>query len=108
MDVKVYRMNDYDFVASHLSLEATNEWYSKEYDNNELDDVKELNIEIDWMWYEIKDMDEKAKIFINNDLSYSDKYKQVGFYIFEKVTLKEALERDGEYKEPYIIASTEF
>ena len=101
MEIKVFRMNDCDIVASHLSVEETNEWYSKEYDNNELEDVEELSIDTNYMWYALKDGEEY-------ELAYCDKYKQVGLDVFECVTYREALKRDGEYKGPYIIASTEY
>ena len=99
--IAVFRMNDCDIVASHLSLKETNEWYNKEYADNELEDVEELNIDTNYMWYALKDGEEY-------ELAYCDKYKQVGLEVFEKVTYREALRRDGKYIEPYIIASSEY
>ena len=81
-------------------------WESGCYDGNYdhlcvLEDVEELSIDTNYMWYALKDGEEY-------ELAYCDKYKQVGLDVFECVTYREALKRDGEYKEPYIIASTEY
>lgn len=100
-EIAVFKMNDCDYVASHLSVEETNEWYIKNYDDNDLEDIEEMNLDEDYMWYILKDEEEY-------NLAHCDKYRQVGCEVFEYVTFKEALRRDGEYTEPYIIASSEY
>lgn len=100
-EIAVFKMNDCDYVASHLSVEETNEWYIKNYDDNDLEDIEEMNLDEDYMWYILKDEEEY-------NLAHRDKYRQVGCEVFEYVTFKEALRRDGEYTEPYIIASSEY
>lgn len=97
-EVKVYLMGECDVVVSHLSIEETNEWYNEKYAECELEEVCEIDMEIEEMWYRISHEEP-------HDLAKCDEFKEVYGDLFKKMTYKEALRRDGGYKEPYIIAS---
>lgn len=64
--LKVFKMNDYEWVVSPLSKEETNEWYIKYVDcdaeDQLIEDVEECNIETDGMWLEIEDITKLKEI----------------------------------------------
>lgn len=110
-DIKVYRMNDCDCVASNLNKEETNDWYNKEYGcENELDEVEELDVNNNFMNYEVESEEAEGKEFLPLNEARNGTYHLHYGSVVKHITFREALERDcihGEYKEPYIIASTE-
>lgn len=84
-DIKVYKMNDYEWWASKLSIEDTEAFYEKEIGEvNDLEDIEECDIDKEGMWWELEDGDSKW------------------------VTFREAIKLSREYIEPFCIASTEW
>lgn len=112
MDIKVYMMNDYDCVASRLNKKETNDWYNKEYGcENELDEVEELDIDNNYMDYEVEQEEAEGKELLPLREAKNGTYHLYDGIVVKHITYREASEREckrGEYKEPYIIASTEW
>jgi hypothetical protein len=121
-DIKVYKMNDYEWWASNLSAEETNAFYKQEIgEENDLEDIEECDIDKDGMWWtldqESKEYEEIQIEFIRTngenikmlkqDRSFGDLTKS-GCDILKYIPLREAIERIGEYTKPFCIASTEW
>lgn len=119
--MKVYKMNEYDWVATSLSKEATNKWYKKEIgltkDNQPIDQVMECDTKKDGMYIEIT-FEEGHKILNRLNQEYrvhgSKELRFVsrpGFGLAVWVTFETVL-KEHRYKtdtrDPFIIASTEF
>ncbi|WP_050636168.1 hypothetical protein [Candidatus Stoquefichus sp. SB1] len=113
--VKVYRMNDFSFVASDLSVEETNAWYEKEFDDvNDIEDIREVDLDSEGMWWLLTD-ENRIHEFLNECIEETMTETKFGSLmtrnyneVFEFISYREALKRSGEYTEPYEIASTEF
>lgn len=54
-DIKVYKMNDYEYWVSKWDVKATNEWYLKEHEleeqENPLEDIRECDLDTERMWW---------------------------------------------------------
>lgn len=110
MGIKIFKMNDYDTVASHLSIEETNEWYKDEfgYEDGEqtVEEVREIT-DLNKGYYEelgksidIDTLDEDEEITI----------KRINDYLFKFVSFKKVIENfeNNPLKEPELICSTEY
>jgi len=118
--MKVYEMNDYEWVASNLSAEETNEWYKNEFglSDDDLDEPREVELDADGMWVEyqdaqhIQELNEKDITEVRaetNKSSLGDLWKRGGtWYIY--ATFREALKLSGftPESEPMVIATTEW
>jgi len=118
-EIKVYKMDEYNWVATKWNLEDTLKWYE---DLEEIDDkftkediknIQECNLETDGMWWEATEKDieklgDKEELCFNpNELTFGD-IKYINFEVCKYISLRQALEYDGDFSEPYIIASTEW
>lgn len=113
-NIKVYKMNDYDWVASKWDIEKTNEYYSEEFDDNHIECVAECDIDKDGMWYETTN---KADIEMIGD-SDGIMSKAIGCTIgdlmrrdsevYKFTSFRQVLEESDDFTEPYVIATTEW
>lgn len=118
-EVKVYKMNDYEWWASKLSPEETEAFYNRETGEvNDFDEIRECDIDSEGLWWTFEPgtkEHEEALIKLNG----LDRWQQgvnrtsgdlinKGGDIQEWISFREAIERSGEYTEPYCIASTEY
>jgi hypothetical protein len=116
--MKVFKMNDYDWVASPWTAEETKEWYLKECgiapeDNPE--EPEEVSLE-ETMW-DIYSEDDYEDIYNqllhHNRTSKERKPLEINgqtFVMHDGVNIKKPLKDviDYDVKEPYIVASTEW
>ncbi len=107
---KVYKMNDCDTVISHLSLEATNEWYQKECDVDEeeqpVDGIKELELN-NGFWSE-SNIGEVTNCVSSLEERKEIKVKKICGGLFIWTTFEELIANMQDCKEPFIVCSTEY
>lgn len=104
MELKIYKMNDCDWVMSHLNKEETNSWYNDLYADNELEEVKECFLGGFW--------DEYSKESFNNLIisgeDFQIKKERGNYYRYLRFCdVVEDYKINGGYHEPFIIATTE-
>jgi hypothetical protein len=104
--MKVFRVNEYDWVAAH-SLEEAKSWYLENIDSDEewaFDEVYlgEVDIHKVKMWYPVTNIPQEIK-----EQAPPYEVKDFGGELFAHLTFSQVLEIDKP-TEPYIIASTEY
>lgn len=124
--LKVYKMNDYDWVCSPLSTKETNNWYINmtdcDIENQPIEYVKECDLDSEGMWLEIEDKNklkeiesidvdgelEEIKAELGNTLM-GDVIRHEGMWC-EYVLFREAIKRLGytNITVPDFIATTEW
>lgn len=113
-EIKVFKMNDMDYMATPWDKEKTLEFYKIEYGCDiELDDMEEQDIENDGMFNEISIEEAHALL---NKLASGEKVngkKTLEFNhhagdLFVWVTFKTELDGYKEITEPFVICSTEY
>lgn len=117
-NVKVYQMNDFDWVSSQWDITKTNEWYAKEFDENDIDDVEECDLDKDGMWWVTKEQSDVERLGDADALVSLD---ENGFCApkegdlqrrngeLEKwITFREAIQLNSGKEFPYIISTTEY
>lgn len=110
-DIKVFKMNDYEWWASRLSLEDTNDWYNKNVAENDIEEVKICDLDSTHMWYPTTDKDDIETIRENDSVGTGDDIgdlKRDNNEIYKLISLRTAIQFDLDFKEPYCIASTEY
>ena len=101
-EIKVYKMNDYEWWASKWDKETTNEWYKIEIaEDNDLEEVTECDLDKDGLWDEITD----DNSFLKENKGTN--FRRIGSQLFEWITFREAIEKNIDFTEPYLIASME-
>jgi hypothetical protein len=125
-NIRVYKMDDYTWWASKTSKEEARDCYMEEYRRLKEEDVpiggiRECNLDTEGMWWETRDdkdlerlgdADEivgfeivkgqtKRKIQFGNLLRDGDR-------IFKFISFREALQKHGDFTEPFCLASTEW
>lgn len=113
-EIRVYHMNEYDSVASKWDVEETNDWYSKQYADNDIEDIVEADLDNQGMWMETEDKEDIKRLGDARELisevgkpKSGDLILRVGV-VCKWVTFREAIQQDLNFTEPYIIASTEW
>ncbi|SHI75706.1 hypothetical protein SAMN02745975_00545 [Geosporobacter subterraneus DSM 17957] len=110
--MKVYRMDDYDWVAAN-SAEEAKEFYIKETGVSEEElEVEECNLKKEGMYVEVEIDD--AKLMLDK-IASGEKVNGRNVVKFSRgdcglcvwITFEEVLKKDGE-SQPYIIASSEW
>jgi hypothetical protein len=112
MDLKIFKMNDFDTVISHLSKEDTNEWYKKEFgldsDEQSINEVEELEL-TNGFWSECSGIVEIADIIEETKEGKEIKFKKMSNCIFIWTTFQELIELNkSNYNEPFVVCSTEW
>jgi hypothetical protein len=107
--MKVFKMNDYDWVAANSAKEAK-EWYIKEFENDyDSEEFEEVSLDmILWCNYEEENYNE-----IRQQLEGSNEPVKINnntFLLSDGVKIQKTLkDLDVEHlDEPYIIASSDF
>ena len=117
-EIKVFRLNDYEWWATKGELEDLIEWYRENIDNSEsveemLDEAKECNLDTEGVWYEtidendIKILGEHDEL-LNKNLTGFGSLKRYGSSICKLISFREAIGYDLNFTEPYCIASSEY
>lgn len=117
--LKVYKMNDYDWVAAETLMQAAI-WYHGNVEpiieTEELCKIRKCDIETEGTWIETNDKEDivrlrglDGRVATRYSPSIGDLQRRYGT-VFKYVSFKEALGKyaDEEYKEPFVIASTEW
>lgn len=124
-NIKVYKMNDYEWWASKLDKRETLDFYLKEMgmdeEDNPIEDIEEINIDEKGMWYETHDEEDLERLGDNDEsIHYEDTPRgkaripkfgdlwRIGGSVFKFISYREAIEKNGEYKKPYMIACAEW
>lgn len=123
-NLKVYKLNDYEWYVTPWSIEKTLEWYNKEFDDDLTKDmVGECDIYNEGMWLEtsdkedierLGDSDERISIIktpkgIKRAVRFGDLMRRDDI-VYKYCSFKVAIEDmyDKELVEPEVIASTDF
>lgn len=121
-NIKVYRMDDYEWWASKWDKEKTNNFFNKEYGTeNEIKYVEECDLDKDGMWYttnnpedieELGDNDEiisikKANGMTKREVAFGDLMRRDG-EVFKYMSFRNVLKLYDDFKDPFMIASTEW
>lgn len=121
-NVKVYRMDDYEWWASKWNKEETNNFFNEEYGTeNEIEDVEEYDLDKKGMWYttnnpkdieELGDSDEiisieKVNGMIRRKAEFGDLMRRDG-EVFKYMSFRDVLRLNGDFENPFMIASTEW
>lgn len=114
--IRVYKMNDYEFFASKWSIEETSGWYKEEYGIDEVDNPTEeiysCDLDKEVVWRETTDENDlkaigeldEVKSYLEPIPSIGD-LKRIGSKIYKCVSFRQALVEDGDFKEPYCLAT---
>ena len=101
-NIKLFKMNDYDWVCAE-SIEQANEWYKKEFDLSEeeqpIEDVMEVPLESKFLWHHTD-----AEDFFNVNKLEVEYINEEKYY---KVPFSMTIGLD-DYEMPYIAGSTEW
>lgn len=123
--IKVYKMNDYEWWASRLDPRETLDIYLKECgleeEDNPIDYISECDIDKEGMWWQTESEEDLKTL---GDLDEIVNYEEVNGRprrrpkfgnlirrygeVFKYIPFREAIQRNGTYKDPYMIASTEW
>ena len=112
--MKVFKMNEYDWVAAK-GIDEAQESYLKDTgvgeEENPFDEITECDIDNEGVWVEVNDDKELAKLFNNPKGTFQDdgglgSYKIIGGDWFRKVPFRDVL--PTEEQAPFVIASTEY
>lgn len=108
-------MNDYDWVASKLTKEQTNDYYCKEFsDDNDIENVTECNLDTEGMWWETNDKADIKTLGDNDEFIQDNKKCTIGDLMrrgndtYKIIPFRKAITLMGDYSEPYIISTTEW
>ncbi len=111
MDVKAFEICDSDTVAA-ISEEEAKKWYEANFDRLNDGDIIELDIDKKGMWYPTEETEDMERIKKEGECKhiptqFGDLMWCEGF-LHKFTPYRKAIELNGEYKEPYIIASSEW
>ncbi len=116
-EIKVYRMNDYEWWASKWGKKATNEYYKKTMgvseEDNPVEQVLQCDLDMDGMWYTTEDEQDITKLGEHDEIinpcrvQFGD-LKRMDGEVYKYIPLREAVMKDINFKEPYCLASTEW
>ena len=125
-NIRVYQMNDCEWWASKLDKRATLNFYLKETclteEENPIEEVRECDIDKEGMWWETDDPEDIERLgdadeiieFVKINGQTRSKVLQLGnlqrIYgkVFKLISFREALEKHGDFTEPFCLASTEW
>lgn len=115
--IKVYKMNEYDFVASKLDKKETNELYKKEYgldeEENPIEEVRECSLINEGAWYitedekDFKELGEGIEVKKDVNMTSIGDLKREGEDVLKFISFEELL-GDWDSETPQIIASKEY
>lgn len=125
-NIKVYKMNDYEWWVSKNGVEELICWYRENIDDSftyeeMLGEVKECNLDKEGMWWETKDIKdieklgdyeelisvEKVNGITRRNVSFGDLIRK-GDEVYKFIPYREAIKNDLDFKEPYMIATIEW
>lgn len=121
-NVKVYRMDDCEWWASKWNEEETNKFFNEEYGTeNEIEDVKECNMDKDGMWYTTNNPKDIEELGDNDEIMSIEKVngmkkRKVAFgnlmrrdgEVFKYMSFRDVLKLNGDFENPFMIATTEW
>lgn len=113
--IRVFKMNEYVWYASKWNSEETNDWYNKNIEDNDIEDVELVDLDTEGMWYETNDKEDIEKLgdsdelgdFILGEAEFGDLLRK-GNSVYKYISYRDAIEFDKEFTEPYSIATTEW
>lgn len=124
-EIRVYKMDDYEWWASKWNKEKTYYYYLKQYGLSSeevcLEDVIECNLNDDGMWWETTDLkdierlgDADKTFHIKTvkgrkviEVRYGDLLRK-GNEIYKFISFREAIERCGDFTEPFCLAAVDW
>lgn len=123
--INVFKMDDCEWWASKWIKEKTLEYYMKEYGLTEKDvtikDIEESNLDSEGMWWETTEPDDIKRLGdadeivgcevingrIRKKVRFGDLMRR-GAEVYKFIPFREALEKYGDFTEPFCLASTEW
>lgn len=119
-DIKVFKLNEYEWWATKGDLEDLINWYRENIDNSEtfeemLNEAEECDLDKDGMWWETTNKKDLEQLGDSDELISRDKVLEFGSLkrfgyntICKYIPFREAIQYDLDFTEPYCIASTEY
>jgi len=111
MDIKVFEVCEYDMVAA-TSEEETKKWYELNYDKLDDGDITELDIDKNGMWYPTEKPEDLERLEKEGECKHTptqfDDLMWFEGFVHKFTPYRKVIELSGEYKGPYIIASSEW
>ena len=117
-EIKVFKMNDYEWWATKWDADKTNDWYNKHIEDNDIEDLELCNLDSEGMWYETKEKEDIDKLgdsdelisyeVVNNKKVPKAKFgdlKRYGGDVYKYISFRDAVAFDIYFKEPYCLAS---
>lgn len=115
-EIKVLKMNDYEWYATKWSIEETNKWYKENIAENDIEDIGICDLDKHGVWCptedekdieKLKDTDKVIRIDDEHKLMFGNLIKMDG-EVYKYISLREAILKNADFREPYCIASTEW
>lgn len=127
-DIKVFQMDDYEWWAIKGDIEELVDWYRENIDNSYsvekmIDEAKECDIDTEGMWWATENPADIERLgdydeIVSYETLNGRKIRKPKFgnltrmsgsgEIYKFISFRDAIEKSGEYTEPYMIASTEW
>lgn len=125
-EIKVFKMNDYEWCASKWNIQMTNDWYKEERglteEDNPLKEVSECSLDNDGMWCETVNRGDIEKLGDSDELTHYEvlpngtRKRKIIFgdlmrkddSVYKYMSFRDAIALDGDFTEPYCIASTDW
>ena len=114
-EIRVFKMNEYVWYASKWSSEETNDWYNKNVEDNDIEDVELVDLDSEGMWYETNDKEDIERLGDSDELrkvvlgeaEFGDLLRK-GNSVYKYISYREAIKQDLYFTEPYCISTTEW
>jgi len=124
-NIRVYQMNDCEWWASKLDKRATLNFYLKETclteEENPIEEVRECDIDKEGMWWETDDPEDIERLGDADEVIGTKEVNgmtvreiqlgnlmRIDGQIYKFIPFREAIKKYRDYKEPYMIACTEW
>jgi len=110
-NIKVYKMDEYDWVATDKSFDETVEWYGKlsePMDEEQIEDISECDISTEGFWKNIYSDIELEEYNANKHGEPKDGDRYSTYYGNCEWTIYERFLKDYTGTYPFVIATTEY
>jgi hypothetical protein len=112
-ELKVFKMNDYEWWVTDGSVEELNDWYNEHIEDNDIEEVRLCDLDKEGMWYATNEPNDIERLGNANEImheertQFGDLIRKYG-EVYKFISFREALSKEEPFTEPYCIASTEW
>ena len=104
--MKAFLVNECDTVVTTDGIEEVKQWYTKEIE--EVYSIEPIDPDVTTMLYAMDYGECKGITLLPPNETGVHQFTVVDGEVAERITIREAYERDGEHTYPYVIASKEY